>query len=59
VAQNYTNDGSKVAGCDEAENNKIEGKKLKQNGCADDQIAIRHYGEVKIDSCLPPGYAQL
>ncbi|MEQ1875164.1 MAG: hypothetical protein ABL958_00870 [Bdellovibrionia bacterium] len=52
-------DGSKVAGCNEANNNQRENKTLLQNGCAAGQVAIKSTRTISIESCLPAGVAQL
>ena len=52
-------DGSKIAGCNEASNNQSQNRPLLQNGCAAGQVAIKSTRNVQIESCLPPGVAQL
>lgn len=53
-------DESLIAGsCDQAANNEYLRKPINANGCADDQVAIKTYGDVVVSSCLPPGAVQL
>lgn len=53
-------DGSKAIGnCDETNNNKDQNKQIKQNGCADGQIALTVHKDTAIQSCMPPGVVQL
>lgn len=56
----YANqDGSVSAGCNEVRNNEAKNRRLLQNGCAAGQIAVLTTRTVEIESCLPPGVAQL
>jgi len=53
-------DGSLTAAtCDQSENNKVLQRKLLANGCAESQVAIKTYGNVAIEACMPAGMIQL
>jgi hypothetical protein len=52
-------DKSLIGGCDEAQNNVNRGRTLLHNGCAAGQVAIITTRIVQIESCMPPGIAQL
>ncbi|RYZ91588.1 MAG: hypothetical protein EOP06_06650 [Proteobacteria bacterium] len=56
----YTHqDGAVSGGCDETFNNQREKRPLLANGCAAEQVALSFVGESTINSCMPPGMAQL
>lgn len=52
-------DGAMYGGCDEKANNERLNRHLLANGCAKGQVALSFEGESTINSCLPPGVAQL
>lgn len=52
-------DKSVKLGCDESRNNVRLERTLKANGCAAGQAALETFEVLAIDSCLPPGFAQL
>jgi hypothetical protein len=57
----YTGNDNSVTldNCDSSTNNKNEKIKLLDNGCAEDQAAIRTFNEIAIVACMPPGVVQL
>ncbi len=53
-------DGSiDLSSCDSSANNRNDGEKLNDNGCADGQASIRTYSKIAISSCMPTGMVQL
>lgn len=53
-------DGSLQArDCDETANNQTLGRKLNQNGCADEQASIKSLQANVVHACLPVGATQL
>ena len=52
-------DESIVAGCDESANNIREERKILENGCAAQQVALTVLGDSPVNSCMPPGAVQL
>lgn len=52
-------DKSLYGGCDASRNNKHSSKKLLENGCLANQVAISFENESPIRACMPPGIVQL
>lgn len=61
LEEGYTQeDGSQSIGnCDASRNNIAEELELKENGCAEGQVSLKTFQDLKIFSCMPPGAVQL